>query len=349
MEIHHANSDGFYCCLWHHFLLFAATCLSFDLWKRTEPSIAGITRAFTILGGLVSLLFVCTPLARGILVQSMLTDAKYGSASTKTKAISALRGIATAKDLQPSRNLINGFALASLLIPDRGLDSQSNVDQDAYFKITGKPYFANPNASALETESPNVGAKVPGLALSKSQITGSIDGTTLSSSVDWTLTVHNSSGSTAEARGEIQLPRSAAVSRVTLWMNGEPREAAFSSTSKTSEAYQSVVARQRDPLLVTMPAPDRVLIQCFPVLPNSKMKIRLGFKIPLQTSDGKSCSMQLPRFLSTNFTQDIRHRIKLFTADVPIQSIPGMITEKNNNGYLLHGIVKADESKNKRI
>lgn len=296
----------------------------------------------------MSILFVGTPLARSIVVQAMLTDARQGTFSKRAKAVSALRAVATPQDLRPSRNPISGFALASLLIPNRGLDSGSDIDKDAYFKITGRPYFSNPSESANEMEqSPNVGAKVPGLALSKSQITGSIDATTLSSSIDWALTLHNSTTNITEGRGEIQLPKQAVVSRVTLWINGEPREAAFSSTSMTSQAYESVVARSRDPLLVTMPAPDRVLFQCFPVQPNSKMKIRLGFKVPLQTADGKTCSIRLPKFLSTNFTQPRRHRINLFTQDMPIQNLPGMVAEKHPNGYSLRGIMRSEEdSKN---
>ena len=81
---------------------------------------------------------------------------------------------------------------------------------------------------------------------------------------------------------------------MTLWVDGVPREGAFASTTKVQGAYRTVVNQQRDPLLVTMSAPDRVLIQCFPVpASGGELKIRIGFKSPLETIDGKDCSLKL--------------------------------------------------------
>jgi hypothetical protein len=63
----------------------------------------------------------------------------------------------------------------------------------------------------------------------------------------------------------VQLPPGGVVSRLTLWVNGEEREAAFAGRSQTRQAYQQVVSRRRDPVLVTTAGRDRVLVQCFPV------------------------------------------------------------------------------------
>src|SRR5262249_5214159 len=147
----------------------------------------------------------------------------------------------------------------------------------------------------------------PGLSLSRSQITGNIDATSLSSAIDWTLTLHNATPTLQEARTEVELPKGAVVSRVTLWVNGHPRERAFAPTAQTKRAYQSVVSRRRDPLLVTMSAADRLLVQCFPVPDGGDIKIRLGFKIPLETSDSRNCSLNLPKLLESNFAQPKRH------------------------------------------
>ena len=72
------------------------------------------------------------------------------------------------------------------------------------------------------------------------------------------------------------------VSRLTLWIDGEEREAAFGGRSQVKTAYKETVQQRRDPVLVTTCGPDRVLVQCFPVPPGGgRMKLRLGITAPL--------------------------------------------------------------------
>ena len=92
----------------------------------------------------------------------------------------------------------------------------------------------------------------------------------------------NQSNFQREARAKIKLPPGAVVSRLTLWINDEEREAAFAARGKVTEAYTQVVRRRRDPVLVTTAGPDRILVQCFPVPPDGRtMKIRIGITAPL--------------------------------------------------------------------
>ncbi|MBI2809840.1 MAG: hypothetical protein HYX67_03270, partial [Candidatus Melainabacteria bacterium] len=239
------------------------------------------------------------------------------------------------------------------------LDAGTDADKDLCFKITGKSFeqidgnnSTDSNASTASTASdsaanPLIGSKIPGLSLAKSQMSGNIDASTLSGSVDWAMTFHNLTASTQEVRGEISVPKHAAVSRVTLWIKGEAREGAFAPTAKTQAAYQSIVDRQRDPLLVTMSAPDRLLFQCFPVAANGgEMKIRIGFKVPLETTDGKLCSMELPKLVESNFAQLKRHRINLVSSDRPV-SKAGLVTAKDGDVYSLDGILKDNDTNNK--
>ncbi len=326
------------------FLFFAAACLSFDLWRKVEPSIARITTTYSVLGGLLSMLFVFTPMARAFYVQSTLTDAKYATGIKQTKALATIRALATDEDLLPSRHPVSGFALAELLIPSRGLDDATDRARDLYFKITGTPFASTADEQA--EQSSNVGAVVPGLSLAKSQMSGFIDAATLSSSIDWSFTFHNSTSETQEVRAEICLPKKSVVSRATLWIDGSPRDAAVGPTARTRQAYESVVDRKRDPLLVTMSAPDRLLIQCFPLTPiDGEMKIRIGFKVPLETADTKTCSMQLPALLSSNFGQPKRHRFSFSTKDAPVLGLPGVVVQKNPTGYSLAGVIKATDGK----
>lgn len=85
--------------------------------------------------------------------------------------------------------------------------------------------------------------------------------------LEWTLEFRNDSILQREARAQIALPPGAVVSRLTLWIDGEEREAAFGGRSQVKTAYKETVQQRRDPVLVTTCGPDRVLVQCFPVPP----------------------------------------------------------------------------------
>ncbi|CAN5351627.1 hypothetical protein BH11CYA1_BH11CYA1_13580 [soil metagenome] len=323
-------------------LLFASSCLGHDLWNKTDANIRRVTATFSVLGVLLSVLFVFAPMARATYVQSLVTSARQALPDFQGAAASALRAVATDEDLRPSKFPLDGFALAELLIPNRGLESGTDEDKDLYFKVTGNSYFApvggaaqdnakSSKGSKIANSEPEpfnaiVGGKIPGLSLAKSQMAGNVDATTLSSSLDWNLTFHNASGAVQEARCEIAIPKQAVVSRVTLWIDGEPREAAFASSTKVQQAYQAQVSQKVDPLLVTMTAPDRLLVQCYPVpASGGEMKVRLGFKLPLDTNDGKTCSLTLPHMVASNFIQSKRQRLNIVSRD----------------GYSMSGIVRA--------
>lgn len=80
--------------------------------------------------------------------------------------------------------------------------------------------------------------------------------------------------STEEARMLISIPTGGVASRVTLWVNGEPREAAFGSKAKVRAAYRNVAVRQRrDSIRVNWAGPDILLAQCFPI-PSDGVKMK---------------------------------------------------------------------------
>jgi hypothetical protein len=78
--------------------------------------------------------------------------------------------------------------------------------------------------------------------------------------LEWTLEFRNDSQRLQEARAQIALPTGGFVSRVTLWVDGEEREAAFAARADVRKAYERVVKKQRDPLLVTTNGPDRLIL-----------------------------------------------------------------------------------------
>lgn len=158
------------------------------------------------------------------------------------------------------------------------------------------------------------GGKLQGLSLASSKLDGNVDADGAVGYMEWTLVFQNDSEVQREARAEVQLPPGGVVSRLTLWVNGEEREAAFAGRSQVREAYQKVAIRQRrDPVLVTTSGRDRVLVQCFPVPPAGTMKIRVGVTMPLVLEDLFHAKLVLPHFVYKNFRvpDEVEHRVHI--------------------------------------
>ena len=184
-----------------------------------------------------------------------------------------------------------------------------------YYRLTGETFntLAPPKRSAgrwiaqdidfdLDQGGTTIAGKVKGLSLYGSRIDGSTDADAGLSYLEWTLNFKNDSAGQQEARSEIQLPPGGFVSRLTLWVNGEEREAAFAGRTQTREAYQQVVSQRRDPVLVTTAGRDRILVQCFPVAPQGgEMKVRIGITAPLVLEDEGRERLLLPHFRDRNF------------------------------------------------
>ena len=148
-----------------------------------------------------------------------------------------------------------------------------------------------------------VAGRIKGLVLLSSRMDATTEPAAGLAYCEWTMEFKNVSAVQREARAEVALPPGAVVSRVTLWIDGEEREAAFGGRVQTRAAYrEEAVIRRRDPLLVTTCGPDRVLVQCFPIQPSGGvMKIKLGITAPLMLDTMAEGRLIWPRFLERNF------------------------------------------------
>ncbi len=186
-----------------------------------------------------------------------------------------------------------------------------------YFLVTGESHLTRPDPRTPDRENAGwfwdgqqggneTGRILPDLRASASRVETKVTASAGVQYTEWTLQFAN--GSTMqqrEARAVIALPEGGVVNRVTLWIEGEEREAAFGGRAQTTSAYQSVVQARRDPLLVRTAGPGRVLVQCFPVPPRGEMKIRLGIAAPVR--DGR---VELPYFVERNFdTARLKHAV----------------------------------------
>lgn len=196
-----------------------------------------------------------------------------------------------------------------------GNDLSAAQAQALWFRVTGIPYqqapfrtgAANRAWSELWQWDPDLGGESvgglqSGLSLVASRFDGDLDAAEAAGYLEWSLEFRNDASVNQEARAVIALPPGAVVSRATLWVNGEPREATFTKRGKARRAYQSVVQRQRDPLLVTTAGSDRILVQAFPIPPRGNtLRLRLGIALPLESQPEGHWRVVMPTFLERNF------------------------------------------------
>jgi hypothetical protein len=153
-----------------------------------------------------------------------------------------------------------------------------------------------------------VGGHTAGVSLAESTIGCSVRPNEATSYTEWAMKFQNRHWSNEEARMQIELPPGGVVTRATLWVNGQEREAAFGERKLVRKAYQSVVTANRDPLLVTQVAPNKVMVQCFPVPPMrgpndtpGEIKIRIGITAPCVVPNLREADVVLPKFSEHGF------------------------------------------------
>lgn len=188
--------------------------------------------------------------------------------------------------------------------------------REVYYRVTGRPFNAvrpppmRGRRGSIFDEAEwdfaqggdQVAARVRGLAMTQSRLDGKVEAAAGTAYLEWTMEFRNDSAIQREARAQILLPPGGVVSRLTLWINGEEREAAFGGRSEVRQAYQQVVARRRDPVLVTTAGPDRVLVQCFPVpADGGRMKARIGITFPLAPVSDTETRLVLPRVIESSY------------------------------------------------
>ena len=235
------------------------------------------------------------------------------------------RGMSMATD-------VSGWLLSSWRIPVSMLGGtgfaplNSEKARDVFFRVTGKPFnsLKPPTGSQgglgrgdafgdFEFDDhlggDEVAVRLKNLDLSESRFDGHVDAASRIGYGEWTMVFKNSSSQVKEARCQVKLPPGGRVSRLTLWVNGEPREAAFSSISKVKAAYKAVaVVQRRDPVLVNVVGPDTIMVQCFPVPAHGEMKIRFGVSAPLEGG-----RWEMPYVVERNFglTENLKNAIWL--------------------------------------
>jgi Vault protein inter-alpha-trypsin domain len=218
--------------------------------------------------------------------------------------------------------------------------------REIYYRVHGVPFNTKPapfrSNSTLarfadfqfdeDLGGTQVGGRLNGLHMVSSRIDGSISGDDVVAYLEWTVEFRNSAALAREARLQLALPPGGVVSRATLWINGEEREAAYGGRGEVRAAYQRVAVQQRrDPLLVTTQGADRVLAQAFPVPPNGgTIKFKIGITAPLELIDASKARLTLPAVVDRNFSfpADTHHGVWIEGKQALSASLPGLTSSR---------------------
>jgi hypothetical protein len=321
------------------------------LWQRRKLRFIGAKEEFPKLSGtwwglsgaLVVLAFVALPIPLTRFFEDMATS---DTPAESARGIKWLRSIGVNNVLLHDCYWNSGWEFDSpfaFLVEGRPVDTEHA--RTIYFRVTGESFNNQPpphagrysrgaslyedwewdNAVAGET----VAGRIKGLTLHSSRVDSKVEPDAALAYSEWTMEFKNDSHVQREARAQILLPPGAVVSRLTLWVNGEEREAAFGGRSQVRRAYQEVVEHRRDPVLVTTCGPDRILMQCFPVSPDGGlMKIRIGITAPLALENFASGNLRQPVFLERNFSlpENVKHSVWVESKE-PLKSSLGKLTE----------------------
>jgi Vault protein inter-alpha-trypsin domain len=217
--------------------------------------------------------------------------------------------------------------------------------REIYYRVHGVPFNAKPapfengkwsRFADLQFDDDHggtqVGGRLKGLYMVSSRIDGSIGGDDAVAYLEWTVEFRNSEPIEREARLQFALPPGGVVSRATLWVNGEEREAAYGGRGEVRAAYARVAVQQRrDPLLVTTKGADRVLAQAFPVPRNGgTIKFKLGITAPLELTDAGHARLTLPALVDRNFSfaADTSHSVWIESRQELAASTPGLTASR---------------------
>jgi len=313
-------------------LLGAVICLR-RISARSAPPSAILPRLpFATVGGLLALTLLGTIEARKAYTHHYLREATRPDTchTRRAAAVQALRSWGSERELFDvcvGRRVTWGSSCNGWTLLASSGHTDVAAAASAYFRVTGRSpdevdagetlggwrgdsqrTFSRDWNAWLEEDLRGrdvVGRPIPGLALASSSMTGTVHADAATAYFEWVLEFDNQTVVPQEARCRVALPPGGVVSRVTLWINGEEREAAYGGAAQVREAYQSVaVVQRRDPVLVTQSGAGHVMLQCFPVPAKGRMQTKIGVTLPLRLASASEGRFSLPYMVERNFAAD---------------------------------------------
>ena len=332
------------------------------VWRREHPAQLRPPRhgLAAVLGGVLVLTLAGLPHNLGVVAVTMINDEDVERQRWGIDLLRELEENALVEIPAPSGPTMRPdpvsmvINLADFVPLGRRLRLSSSSDPELYYRVTGERWqtrdsrrrggprwgFGNGVDDRPGEGDALADGEKEGLSLVFSHFDGSVDAEATTAYTEWTMVLQNDAGWQQEALMHVQLPPGAVVSRLTLWIDGEPQEAAFGGRGQVRRAYRSVVRERRDLVVVTTAGPDRVQLRAFPVPPNGgTMKLRLGITQPLRLgADQRRAWLHLPQITETDAApaEGLEHDL-LFESFQPLRSNLDVLTSNEGAVYRLSG------------
>ncbi len=303
------------------------------------------TVLYSVIGVIFSALLFVGSEARSICIRV----AEY--MSTSESVAERKSGLDFLRQINPERDLMMECANPKAAgIPGLFIRIEPTTQRQLYFSVTGKP-FRDDKSSDFSSMPDDylqrhvVGAPISGLSLIRSAMTGVVNPTTLSATINWTFVFKNRSYQKQEARAEIGLPEGAVVSQMTVWPGGEPTNARFNVSGAAANAFQSPVEAGHDaPAIVTDLGRGRTLLHCYPVPAQGEMKVRVAVVVPLKLHTLTEASVSLPRFIDNNFTIATDNTMSIRSPEQLTMNLKGIRSGVSATGEkVLSGTIKEED------
>jgi TonB family protein len=97
-----------------------------------------------------------------------------------------------------------------------------------------------------------------------------------------------------EAKMRLPMPRGAAVTRAVLWIDDHPVDGAFVERERAQAIYGAIVARRRDPAIVTWDGPGWLAVSIFPLERGEARRFELDWVEPAEVGAGGQIEYRVP-------------------------------------------------------
>lgn len=325
--------------------LITALFLAHSLRKAKHTRDAKLrTILYSLMGVALTVLSVFGAEARSTFIRVAENMSLSDDAKERESGLSMLRGAGPERELKIICADPHAAGLAGLFLP-LNMDAQRRL----FFAATGKPYRAegSTDMSLMSNDYLRdhvVGTPVEGLSLHRSNIFGNVHPKTLTSTLNWTFVFKNRSYMNQEARAELALPEGAVISNLTLWINGQPRQGAFSATENASGAYNWITRQNRDPALITDLGRGRYLLQAAPIPGQGEVKCQVTITEPLKLDGANNASLGMPRFIDENFKLSGEHTISLRSSNKMLCGLTGLKSGVTTDGtQIIKGRLKQED------
>lgn len=187
---------------------------------------------------------------------------------------------------------------------------ENKTDTSTVVPIEGYPSFNTTyqmNAEQLRNFA--IGAKIPGVSLTRSTINGRLHPDNLSATLVWTMVFQNEGKDRQTARAEIALPESAAITAAKVWQDGESIDGSFSLEASSSQlAYRTGFDGR-----LTELGRGKYLLQSKALAPDSQVKMQVTMVLPMDLEQLENAQIKLPQIIASNFSLEGDHNLELLS------------------------------------